>query len=205
MIHPVDPADSLDPADDPDELNQAFGRRVRALRERAELTLEALAVRSGVSRAMLSKVERGEKSPTIGVAKRIAHALHTTLSFLTGGVEDRQAVVVVRHDQRHVFRDSETGFERHILSPSMAGGGVELLLHRLPAGVSTGMMPAYRSGTEKLVTVAQGELVVELPDREIALSAGDTLFFEAQQEHAFSNRSRKPCAYYLVISRRDDR
>ena len=81
------------------------------------MTLEDLATRSGVSRAMLSKVERGEKNPTIGIAKRIAHALDTTLSFLTGGLEDRQAVVVVRHNQRHVFRDSETGFERHLLAP----------------------------------------------------------------------------------------
>lgn len=192
-------------ADDHDELSQEFGRRVRALREHGELTLEELATRSGVSRAMISKVERGEKSPTIGVAKRIAHALDTTLSFLTGGVEDRQAVVLIRRDERHVFRDSETGFERHILSPIMVGSQVELLQHKLPAGVSTGMMPAYRSGTEKHVTVAQGELVVSLPDQEIRLSEGDTLFFEARVEHGFSNRSRKACSYYLVISRRDDR
>ncbi|NPT55570.1 helix-turn-helix domain-containing protein [Paraburkholderia sp. 5N] len=192
-------------AGDHDELNQEFGRRMRALRERGELTLEELATRSGVSRAMLSKVERGEKSPTIGVAKRIAHALETTLSFLTGGVEDRQAVVVVRREQRHIFRDSETGFERHILSPTMVGSQVELLQHWLPAGVSTGMMPAYRTGTEKHVTVAEGELIVSLPDQEIRLSEGDTLFFEARVEHAFSNRSRKHCSYYLVISRREDK
>jgi transcriptional regulator with XRE-family HTH domain len=187
------------------DLAQEFGRRVRTLRDRSELTLEELASRSGVSRAMLSKVERGEKSPTIGVAKRIAHALDSTLSFLTGGMEDRQAVVVVRHDERHVFRDSETGFERHLLSPTMVGSRVELLQHWLPAGVSTGMMPAYRSGTEKHVAVAQGELIVTLPGQEIHLAEGDALFFEAKVEHAFTNRSKKNCSYYLVISHRDDK
>lgn len=188
-------------ADDHDELNLEFGRRVRMLRDRSKLTLEDLATRSGVSRAMLSKVERGEKSPTIGLAKRIAHALDTTLTFLTGGVEDQQAVVVVRRDQRHVFRDKETGFERHLLSPPMAGNHIELLLHRLPAGVSTGIMPAYRSGVEKHIAVAEGELIVSTPKQEIALAEGDSLFFEATVEHAFTNRSRKLCSYYVVISR----
>ena len=58
-----------------DPVSRAFGDRVRTLREEAELTLEQLSKQSGVSRAMLSKVERGEKSPTIGVARRIALAL----------------------------------------------------------------------------------------------------------------------------------
>jgi transcriptional regulator with XRE-family HTH domain len=188
-----------------DELAFEFGRRVRALRDRSEMTLEDLATRSGVSRAMLSKVERGEKNPTIGIAKRIAHALDTTLSFLTGGLEDRQAVVVVRHNQRHVFRDSETGFERHLLTPTMAGSRVELLQHMLPAGVSTGMMPAYRSGTEKHIAVTEGELIVSLPGQEVHLAEGDALFFEAKVEHGFTNRTKKRCIYYLVISHRDDK
>ena len=67
-----------------DPLSRAFGDRVRLLREQADLTLDQFSKRSGVSRAMLSKVERGEKSPTIGVAKRIAHALDTSFSALVG-------------------------------------------------------------------------------------------------------------------------
>jgi len=150
--------DTLPPPDHPDEVSREFGERVRGLRERAELTLEELSRLSGVSRAMLSKVERGEKSPTIGVAKRISRALNTSLSFLAGGQEERRAVAIVRKDQRHVFKDGETGFERHLLSPPIAGGGVELLFHYLPAGTSTGMLPPYPVGTEKHVVVTDGEL-----------------------------------------------
>src|ERR1700722_5562656 len=113
---------SPEAAGDHDELNQEFGRRMRALRERGELTLEELATRSGVSRAMLSKVERGEKSPTIGVAKRIAHALGASFSALVGDEgATRRTFAIVRKDQRQVFRDAETGFERYLLSPLMAG------------------------------------------------------------------------------------
>jgi len=195
--------DVLPLSDQPDEASREFGDRVRGLRERAELTLEELSRLSGVSRAMLSKVERGEKSPTIGVAKRISRALNTSLSFLTGGQEERRAVAVVRKDQRHVFRDRETGFERHLLSPPIAGGGVELLFHYLPAGASTGMLPPYPAGTEKHVVVTDGELVVAIRGTDVHLGTGDALFFEAEVEHSFDNRAGLPCSYYLVISRRE--
>lgn len=193
----------LDDNDGPDDLSRQFGDRVRELRKRGNLTLEELSRQSGVSRAMLSKVERGEKSPTIGVAKRICRALNTSLSFLTGGEEDRRAVAVVRKDQRHVFRDRDTGFERHLLSPPIAGSSVELLLHLLPAGASTGIMPSYPSGTEKYVVVAEGELVVVIGGADQSLKQGDSLYFEANVDHSFENRSKAPCSYYLVIARRE--
>lgn len=184
-----------------DPVGSEFGDRVRGLRERAGMTLEQLSTLSGVSRAMLSKVERGEKSPTIGVAKRIAQSVDASLSALIGGENPRRAVVLVREAERHVFRDPETGFERHLLSPAIAGCAVEVLYHRLPGRASTGELPAYPSGTEKHVVVSKGELVVVLPDVEMALREGDALFFEADVEHLFENRTARACGYYLVISR----
>lgn len=191
-----------DATEAPDALSRAFGARVRTLREQAALTLEALAEQSGVSRAMLSKVERGEKSPTIGVAKRIALALRTTLSDLMGGSEQHQAVALVRKSQRLVFRDGDTGFERHLLSPSMGGATLELLQHYLPAGVSTGKLPPMAAGMDKHVVVLQGTLTVALPVEDMMLDEGDSLYFEANVAHAFENRSGQPCSYYLVISQR---
>lgn len=185
-----------------DDLGRQFGSRVRALRESADLTLEVLSRQSGVSRAMLSKVERGEKSPTIGVATRISRALNTSLTFLTGGEEQRRAVALVRKAERHVFRDEETGFERHLLSPPIAGSAVELLYHHLPPGVSTGTLPPYPVGTEKHVVVIEGELVVVIESSDTRMRKGDSLFFEAETEHSFDNRTSKVCGYYLVVSRR---
>lgn len=185
-----------------DRVSREFGDRVRALRERANMTLEELSRRSGVSRAMLSKVERGEKSPTIGVATRIAHAVDATLSTLIGARERRRGMAVVRREERHVFRDPETGFERHLLSPTIAGSAVEVLYHSLPAHTSTGRLPPYPPGTEKHVVVAAGELVVAVQDAEAVLREGDALLFEAEVEHSFDNRTDAGCGYYLVISRK---
>ena len=181
--------------------SREFGERVRQLRERADITLFQLSERSGVSRAMLSKVERGEKSPTIGVAKRIAHALNTTLSFLTGTREERRTAMILPEKERPIFRDEETGFERHILSPVFAGSTTEVVYHHLPAKASTGPLPAYPAGTEKYVIVAQGEVVVKLTGTDYRLRKGDAFFFEADLEHAFENPTGRPSNYYLFISR----
>lgn len=184
-----------------DPVSRVFGDRVRIMRERANLTLEQFSKLSGVSRAMLSKVERGEKSPTIGIAKRISHALDTSLSVLMGDDgAPRRAYAVVRKDQRQVFRDAETGFERYLLSPIMAGMPVEVVLHHLPPRMSTDKLPPYPSGTGKHVLAARGRVVVGTKDVETVLEAGDSLYFEADIEHWFENRTGRTCEYYLVIS-----
>lgn len=184
-----------------DPAGSAFGDRVRLLREQADLTLEQVAKLSGVSRAMLSKVERGEKSPTIGVAKRIAHALGTSFSALVGDDGTaRRAFALVRKDQRQVFRDAETGFERHLLSPLMAGIPVEVVLHHLPAKTSTGRLPPYPTGATKHVLASRGRIVVGVDKIETVLEEGDTLYFEADVEHWVENRTARPAEYYLVIS-----
>ncbi|GAA2118252.1 XRE family transcriptional regulator [Kitasatospora saccharophila] len=187
-----------------EELAGAFGGRVRRRREEAGLTLEQLSVRSAVSRAMLSKVERGEKSPTIGVASRIAHALGATLSELTGtpGTAPPGVAVVLRAEHRPVFRDPETGFERHVVSAAPGAGGAEMVLHRLPARVSTGLLPAYPAGAEKQLLVLAGTLTVELGGAAETLRAGDSLFLQADADHGFANRTDDPCEYVMFISRR---
>lgn len=184
-----------------DPISRVFGDQVRVMRESADITLDQLAKISGVSRAMLSKVERGEKSPTIGVAKRIAHALDTSLSVLMGdkGVT-RRTFALVRKEQRQAFRDEKSGFERFLLSPVMAGLPAEVVLHRLPARASTGKLPAYPSGVTKHVVATRGRVIVGLDKTETILEEGDTLFFEADVEHWFENRTAGLVEYYLVIT-----
>ncbi|MER8961217.1 XRE family transcriptional regulator [Mesorhizobium sp. M0701] len=184
-----------------DAVSRVFGDRVRTMREQANLTLEQFSKLSGVSRAMLSKVERGEKSPTIGVAKRIAHALGASFSALLGDEPaSRRAFALVTKDQRQVFRDPETGFERFLLSPIMAGMTVEVVFHRLPADTSTGRLPPYPLATGKHVVASRGRVVVGTPENETVLEEGDALYFEADVEHWFENRTNEPAEYYLIIS-----
>jgi transcriptional regulator with XRE-family HTH domain len=180
----------------------AVGLRLKQLRTQANLTLEALSEKSGVSRAMLSKVERGEKSPTLTIFVRIATGLGVPLSKLMGAETAATNTAIVRADKRLIYRDPETGFERHILSPNHIDNGIELLLHRIPPGKSSGLLPAYNVATEKLLVVHEGQLTVRAGDRSYQLASGDSFYFEVLEPYSFVNEGTNWCSYYLVIAQR---
>lgn len=162
------------------------------------MTLEGLSGVSGVSRAMISKLERGEKSPTLVVAAKLAEGLGVSLSQLIG-VEEKREIVVIRRDQRQVMRDPETGFERHSLSPSFAGRGVEFVKNVVPEGGSSGDFPPHGEGVEEYVSVEKGRLKARIGAEELLLEEGDSIFFEADVTHRFENVGEGECRYYLVI------
>ncbi|HEV2743095.1 MAG TPA: XRE family transcriptional regulator [Rubrobacter sp.] len=176
-----------------------LGVRVRDLRKDRGLTLDELAAASGVSRAMISKLERGEKNPTLVIAARLAEGLGVSLSRLAG-VEERREVVVVPRERRPVLRDPETGFERQSLSPTFAGRGVEFLRNVVPEGSTSGDFPPHRKGVEEHLVVERGQLEATLGGETYLLREGDALFFEADVPHRFDNVGRGECSYYLVIS-----
>ncbi|WP_047865579.1 helix-turn-helix domain-containing protein [Rubrobacter aplysinae] len=178
--------------------SERLGGRVKALRREAGLTLDGLAERAGVSRAMLSKLERGEKNPTLVVAARVAEGLGVTLTRLIE-TEERGAVVVIPRGGRRVMRDPQTGFERQAISPSTAGSGVELVYNVIPVGSTSGEFPPHRKGVEEHVVVERGRLRAVLGGEEHVLEAGDAVYFEADVPHRFDNAGEGECGYYLVI------
>ena len=178
-----------------------LGGRVRELRRGRRLTLEELAGLSGVSRAMISKLERGEKNPTLVVAAKLAEGLGVTLSQLAG-MEERREVVVVPRERRMVMRDPETGFERQLLSPNFVGRGVEFIRNEIPEGSTSGEFLPHRKGVEEHIVVERGRLRAILGGEEYVLREGDALYFEADVPHRFDNAGEEECSYYLVISSR---
>ena len=177
-----------------------MGERVRALRRERGWTLELLAERSGVSRAMISNLERGEKNPTLVVAARVAEGLGVSLSQLVG-IEARREIVVVPKEGRMVMRDPETGFERQLLSPSF-GGELEFIRNVVPEGSTSGEFPPHRRGVEEYVVVEKGRLRAILGSEEHVLEEGDAAYFEADVSHRFDNVGVGECSYYLVIDSR---
>jgi transcriptional regulator with XRE-family HTH domain len=175
-----------------------LGARVRGLRRERGLTLDLLSERSGVSRAMISKLERGEKNPTLVVAAKVAEGLGVSLSQLVG-VEERREVIVVRREQRMVMRDPGTGFERQLLSPSFGGRGIEFIRNVVPEGSSSGEFPPRRRGVEEYIVVESGRLRALLGGEDYLLEEGDALYFEADVSHRFDNAGEGECSYYLVI------
>jgi transcriptional regulator with XRE-family HTH domain len=176
---------------------QQLGKRIKELRTQQNLTLETLADLSGVSRAMLSKIERGENNPTLVVVAKIAVALNLTLSRLVG-VEERQPPVKVAKSQQLIFRDPDTGFERHMI-PALEDGTVELIRHIIPVGQSSHSIAAHPHPTEKYLVVEQGQVRVTLGDDAYTLDEGDVFYFRADVPHTYANAGDVICRYILVV------
>ena len=195
--------DVASPRQSDEAISAGLGLRIKALRADAHLTLEDLSRRSAVSRAMLSKVERGEKSPTLPVIVRIAGGLGLSLSALLGAEPDLADVAVIRASERLAFRDPETGFERWVLSPAHLDNGVEFVLHRIPPGRSTGVLPPYAVPTEKYLAVSAGQLTVYVDNKPHVLKAGDSMYFEVKSPYRFVNDDgHVACSYYMTIVRK---
>src|SRR5262247_694298 len=122
-----------------------LGARLRLERQRRRLSLHDLEARTGVSRSMLSEVERGGKAPTVLVLDRIATGLDTSIARLLG--DERAArVVVLRRDEQDVARDP-SGWERRILSPVLPGVEFELMRTAIPPGVDAGEFAPHTPGS----------------------------------------------------------
>jgi XRE family transcriptional regulator, regulator of sulfur utilization len=173
------------------------GRRIRALRQHRQLSLEAMAERSGVSVSMLSTVERGQKVPSILVMGQIATALDTSIGRL---IEEQTIprVIVIRGPDQRIIKDA-SGIERRSLSPILSGIEFELIRMTLAPGVDAGTFPPHRAGSREYLAVERGTLTLTLAGTEYVLRAGDSIYHNGDLEHGYRNDGRTPCTYYLAM------
>jgi len=190
----VNVADPVDPL--------AIGARVKALREAAGLSLRDLAQRSGVSAPMISQVERGETSPTLTVAARIAAGLELRLSQLLRLDEDG-AVTVVRAGGRQRGGNARRGHRFEVMTSGQPGQRAELSCHRLAPGGTTGASddpPMHEPGSRETALVQRGSLVLVCDGRRYELGEGDCVTFDADLPHHFENETAAEAAFLAVVS-----
>ena len=187
---------------DPLTAPEVLGARVRALREAMGLSLRDLAERSGVSAPMLSQVERGETSPTLLLASRIAAGLELRLSQLLRLDEDG-AVTVVRRGERRHGPGRGRGHSYEILSPPLPGQRAELTRHTLAPGAVTGGPgdpPVHEPGSRETALIELGTVVLHCDGERYQLPAGDCVTFDADLPHHFENPGREEAAMLAVVS-----
>jgi len=177
---------------------EVLADEVRRHRKRRELSLEDLASLSGVSRSMISKIERAEATPSTAVLSRLAEALGVTFSHLMAPAAERE-VFLIPASRQPVLKDEHSGFLRRCLSPVLPGRGVDWVLNTLPAGAATGEFVAHRRGVSEYIYVLKGRLRAVVGEQVIAVGEGDSLYFEADAGHSFTNIGSGPCEYFLVI------
>ncbi|MFG2002992.1 helix-turn-helix domain-containing protein [Spirillospora sp. NPDC048911] len=180
-----------------------LGRRLRRERRARGVSLDALAAASGVSRSMISDVERGAKAPTVVVLARLATALGTTAArLLDEPAADR--VIVLRHAGQPALRQ-DGGWERRILSPTLPGVEFEFIRTTVPARVIVGEFAAHAPGSREYVAVERGELTVTIDGVPHRLTAGDAMYYAGDAVHAFANDGSEECVYFMAmeVSTRD--
>ena len=180
----------------------SVGPRVRALREGMGLSLRDLAQRTGVSAPMLSQVERGETSPTLAVAARMAAGLELSLSQLLR-LDEGDGVSVVRAHERRRGGSPAGGHSYEIVTPPLPGQRAEVSLHTLPRGGATGGPddpPMHEPGSRETAVVTRGRLRLLCGDADCELGEGDAVTFDADLPHRLENAGEGEASFFAVVS-----
>jgi transcriptional regulator with XRE-family HTH domain len=165
-----------------------------------DLSLRDLAERSGVSAPMLSQVERGETSPTLSVAERIAGGLELTLSQLLR-LDETDGVSVVHPAERR--RAGGEGHRYEVLTPAQPGLRAEVSLHTLAPARATGEPgdpPMHEPGSRETAVVVEGTLRFVCAGVQHDLAAGDSVTFDADLPHHFENPGTEDARFYAVVA-----
>jgi transcriptional regulator with XRE-family HTH domain len=180
--------------------NGALGTRVKSLRESMELSLRELADRTGVSAPMLSQVERGETSPTLAVAERIAAGLELSLSQLLR-LDESAHVVVIRCTERR--RRKRRGHSVEELTPPLPGQRADVSEHTLAPGAATGGPgdpPMHEPGSRETAVILEGKVELFIDEVRHELRTGDSVTFDADLPHHFENNGRAEARMLAVVA-----
>jgi len=167
-----------------------------------DLSLRDLAERSGVSAPMLSQVERGETSPTLQIASRIAAGLELRLSQLLR-LDESGTVTIVRGNERRRGGAPDRGHAFEVLTAPLPGQRAELSRHTLTAGARTGGAgdpPMHEPGSREIALVESGSVVLDIDGERHDLAAGDCVTFDADLPHHFENPGPDDAALLAVVS-----
>jgi transcriptional regulator with XRE-family HTH domain len=189
--------DSLSP---PDTVDAEIGARIKMLRADRGFTIEELAQRSGVSRAMISRIERGESSATAQLLNRLCGGLGITLSGLFARDDSEASSPLSRLANQATWRDPDSGYVRRRVSPASADGVLDLVDVVLPPGATVPLDTRNLRGADQLVYVLEGELDMILGEETTSLSTGDCLHMRFDTTNTFKNSSNRPVRYLVALS-----
>lgn len=178
-------------------VNEQIAVRLRQLRAERSLSLEAVAEKSGVSRSMVSLIERAEASPTAVVLDKLASAFDIPLASLFES-PSHAPDPVSRKAAQTVWRDPASGYIRRNVSPS--GRNVQIVEIRFPPGAHVAYEGGDRPNVQQQIWILDGAIEITVGSQRHELSTGDCLAFALDRPTAFRNRGRKTARYALILS-----
>ncbi|MBM3534122.1 MAG: helix-turn-helix domain-containing protein [Alphaproteobacteria bacterium] len=181
-------------------LDMRLAKRLAAARAARGQTLDELAQASGVSRAMISKIERGESSPTAMVLGKLAGGLGVSLSSLFAEVEGK-VEPVARFERQPLWRDPETGYRRRDVAPPGTGSPQDIVRVELPPGARVAYPASTYAHRDHLVLLLSGRLRFGNGARVFDLEAGDCLRLPEVADSWYFNPGPDPAEYLVLIVR----
>jgi transcriptional regulator with XRE-family HTH domain len=182
-----------------EDIDSRIGARIRDLRAERGLTLDGLARLANVSRAMLSRIERGESSPTAQLLNKICGGLGVTLSVLFA-VAEAEASPLSRRQDQPIWVDPESHYLRRSVSPPGTGSAIDIVEVEFPPGRSVAFDNQRLAGADQHVWVLDGTLEMELGDEAFRLERGDCLMMRFDRPILFRNPTDRRTRYAVVIS-----
>jgi len=184
-------------------LNQRIAERVRELRAACGLSLDGLAGKSGVSRSMISLIERGESSPTAAVLEKLAAGLNVTLASLFDAPTAAQGPTgpVARRDEQPQWKDPASGYVRRNVSPAGVPQPMQIIEVHFPPGERVAFDSSGRDvRVHQQIWVLEGAMEITLGDECYRLREGDCLAMQLDRPIMFHNRTRRAARYVVVIA-----
>lgn len=185
-----------------DDTTHGLAARIKAEREARGWTPAELAGRSGVSRAMIAKIETGKSSPTAMLLGKLSGAFGITMSTLLARAENASRSRVLRREEQLLWRDPQSGYVRRQVFPIPGSTiPVDLVKVELPAGKKLAFPASSYSFASHLIWVHKGKLVFVEGKEEHHLRGGDCLELGPPQDCSYENRSSAPCTYLVLVLR----
>lgn len=184
------------------EIDALIATRVRDLRKTRSLTLGQLAEVSGVSRSMISLIERQETSPTAAVLNKLADAFGVSLPTLFAiDVNKPNPEPVSRRAEQALWTDPASGYVRRHLSPAGVESPIELVEVSFPPGETVVFdNPVRRRGIQQQLWVLEGAMDITLDEQTWHLATGDCMAMELGSRITFHNPAQRPARYVLALT-----
>ena len=180
-----------------DAVSVNIGERLRELREARNISMRALATRSGLSANALSMIERGKASPSVSTLYKLADALGLSITMFFGSDAQRQQVVFLKSEERTRMSFTRGVFEG--LGGEQFVGRVEPFMLTLESNANSGPRTMTHTGHE-FVFCLRGDLEYQVERRVYQLSAGDSLLFAAHLKHRWKNVGKNVVTALIIIS-----
>lgn len=176
-------------------IGEIIGVNLRNLRKDRNLTLGQLSKISGISKAMLSEIEKGTSNPTINTLWKLANGLNVPYTRLMKEIEE--ASVIIKKSDISVQADNNEHYRIYCYFKSNTVRNFELFYVELDGGYSKSSV-GHPANAEEYIYVINGELILQTEEKEHVLSEGDAIAFDSSVQHTYINKKNETATFIVI-------